>query len=75
MGNMKLKLLKTFLLFLFSGVITATITVDGILDEPAWENAQTLSDFVTVYPNDKSKPKYKTKVKVFSDDKAYILVL
>ncbi len=66
---MKLKLLKTFLLFVFSGVITATITVDGILDEPAWENAQTLSDFVTVYPNDKSKPKYKTEVKVFSDEK------
>jgi len=66
---MKLKLLKTFLLFIFSGVITASITVDGILDEPAWENAQTLSDFVTVYPNDKSKPKYKTEVKVFSDDK------
>ena len=45
---MKLKLLKTFLLFVFSGVITATITDEGILDEPAWENAQTLSDFVTV---------------------------
>ena len=55
---MKLKLLKTFLLIVFSGAITATINVDGILDEPAWENAQTLSDFVTVYPNDKSKPKY-----------------
>ena len=66
---MKYKLLKTFLLFIFSGVITASITVDGILDEPVWENAQTLSDFVTVYPNDKSKPKYKTEVKIFSDDK------
>ena len=66
---MKLKLLKTFLLIVFSGFITATITIDGVLDEPAWENAQTLSDFVTVYPNDKSKPKYKTEVKIFSDDK------
>ena len=66
---MKLKLFKILLLSIFSGLITASITVDGILDEPVWESAQTLSDFVTVYPNDKSKPKYKTEVKVFSDDK------
>ena len=66
---MKLKLFKTLLLSIFSGLITASITVDGILDEPSWESAQTLSDFVTVYPNDKSKPKYKTEVKVFSDEK------
>ena len=54
---------------LFPSFLLATITVDGKLDEPEWQNAQSISDFVTVYPNDKSKPEFKTEVKVFSDDK------
>ena len=54
---------------LFPSFLFASITVDGKLDEPEWQKAQSISDFVTVYPNDKSKPEFKTEVKVFSDDK------
>ena len=54
---------------LFPSFLLASITVDGKLDEPEWQNAQSISDFVTVYPNDKSKPEFKTEVRVFSDDK------
>ena len=54
---------------LFPSFLLAAITVDGKLDEPEWQNAQSISDFVTVYPNDKSKPEFKTEVRVFSDDK------
>ena len=51
---------------LFPSFLLAAITVDGKLDEPEWQNAQSISDFVTVYPNDKSKPEFKTEVRVFS---------
>ena len=39
---------------LFPSFLLAAITVDGKLDEPEWQNAQSISDFVTVYPNDLS---------------------
>ena len=60
----------SFLVFsIFSSFLFASITIDGKLDEPEWQKAQLISDFVTVYPNDKSKPKFKTEVRVFSNDK------
>ena len=66
---MNLKKTSFFVFSIFSSSLLATITVDGKLDEPEWQNAQSISDFVTVYPNDKSKPEFKTEVRVFSDDK------
>ena len=54
---------------LFPSFLLAAITVDGKLDEPEWQKAKIINDFVTVYPNDKSKPKFKTEVRIFSDEK------
>ena len=51
---------------LFPSFLFAAITIDGKLDEPEWQNAQSISDFVTVYPNDKSKPEFKTEVRAVS---------
>ena len=70
MENMSLKkIIPLFIFSLFSSLIVTSITIDGKLDEPEWQNAKLISDFVTVYPNDKSKPKFKTEVRIFSDDK------
>ena len=66
---MNLKLIAFLSVFLFSAFSSATILVDGKLDEPEWQEAQKISNFLTVYPNDKSKPKFKTEVKIFSNEK------
>ena len=43
------------------------MTIDGNLSESEWRNAKELDNFLTVFPNDKSNPKYKTKIKYFSN--------
>ena len=48
---------------------SAALIIDGKLDEPEWNQAKGVSDFLTVYPNNKSIPDYKTEVKFFSDEK------
>jgi len=61
---------KFFLILLFtSNLISASLIIDGKLDEPEWNQAKVVSDFLTVYPNNKSIPDYKTEVKFFSDEK------
>tara|TARA_B100000900_G_scaffold409077_1_gene424363 strand:- start:1970 stop:4291 length:2322 start_codon:yes stop_codon:yes gene_type:complete len=66
---MNLKLSQFLLVFIFSGFSSAAILVDGKLDELEWLDAQKISDFLTVYPNDKSKPKVRTEVRIFSNEK------
>ena len=66
---MKLKKILVFIFSFFSSILVTAITVDGNLDEPEWQKAKIINDFVTVYPNDKSKPKFKTEVRIFSDEK------
>ena len=61
--------LKAILFFSFSSILPGSISIDGKLTEPEWQQAEVIDDFVTVYPNDKSKPKFKTEVRIFSDDK------
>nr|WP_294786538.1 DUF5916 domain-containing protein [uncultured Flavobacterium sp.] len=53
-------------------VISQSISIDGNLDEPAWENAPVASDFITLEPdNGKSIPQEKrTEVKVLYDNDA-----
>ena len=63
------KFLKILIFLVFSNFLGASITIDGKLSEPEWENAQLVRDFLTVYPNDKSSPKYKTEVRFFSNEK------
>lgn len=48
---------------------TSPIKIDGIVDEKAWENAETATDFYQVLPMDTSKAKVRTEVKMAYDDK------
>ncbi len=56
-----------------SGTITMKktsqlVTVDGIMDEDAWNEVETLDGFMLNFPNDSLPPTYKTEVKVTFDD-------
>ena len=64
---MNKKYLAIGLIFIHSYIFG--INIDGKLSETEWLNAKSFDNFVTVFPNDKSKPKYKTEVKYFSDKK------
>ena len=44
------------------------ITLDGKLDEPAWQDAPAFTDFVQSYPNEGAPPSQKTEVRVLYDD-------
>ena len=58
------KFLKILICLVFSNFLGASITIDGKLSEPEWENAQLVKDFLTVYPNDKSSPKYLSLIHI-----------
>ena len=49
------------IVFFFNSFIFS-ITIDGKLSEQEWQDAETLNNFLTVFPNDKSDPIYKTKI-------------
>ncbi len=49
--------------------IDSKITLDGVLDEAAWQNAEVLTGFNQYFPNDKNKAKFDTEVRIMSDDK------
>lgn len=42
--------------------------VDGRLDEPQWEDATRLSDFVTTEPNTQAPPEYRTEARIWTDE-------
>jgi len=46
-----------------------TITVDGILDEKAWQNLDVFTDFNNFYPINDGKAVLQTEVKVFQNEK------
>ncbi len=46
-----------------------SISIDGDLSDDEWSNAETLEGFLTVFPDTLEKPKYKTEVKYFTDNK------
>lgn len=47
---------------------SASIQLDGVLDEEAWQNAETASDFFQNYPFDTSFADVKTEVRITFDD-------
>ncbi|MFA6128094.1 MAG: DUF5916 domain-containing protein [Bacteroidales bacterium] len=49
---------------------TGKITIDGVLDEPAWQNANKASDFVTYSPSMGLPESQRTEVNVVYDNKA-----
>ena len=44
------------------------VTVDGRLDEPAWQQAAWSSDFVDIEGDQRPKPRFRTRVKMIWDD-------
>ncbi|TFW24487.1 hypothetical protein E4L96_06025 [Massilia arenosa] len=44
------------------------ITIDGRLDDPAWQRAPWTTDFVDIEGDRKPRPKYRTRVKMLWDD-------
>ena len=54
-----------FLIVFFFNSFIFSITIDGKLSEQEWQDAETLNNFLTVFPNDKSNPIYKTKLNIF----------
>lgn len=49
---------------------TATINIDGILDEPAWKQAEPVTDFLQREPEQRGAPDYPTEVRVLFDHEA-----
>lgn len=47
--------------------VCAAITVDGVLDEPDWQNAQVYEAFITTEPLNLSPAKYRTVVKLLAN--------
>src|SRR5258706_16432889 len=43
------------------------ITIDGILDEPSWEQAEVCKDFAMILPMDTSQAHVKTEVRMMYD--------
>lgn len=49
---------------------TGSITVDGVLDEAAWQNAPRQGSFTQRFPKDGAKPGVETQFSVLYDDQA-----
>ena len=55
---------------------TAPVKIDGIMDEAAWQEAETASDFFMVLPMDTSKAKVNTEVKMtYDNENIYIIAI
>lgn len=53
--------------------ITEEINLDGVLDEPVWETAETGADFVQFFPTDSTGANYATSLKIlYSETTLYI---
>ncbi|WP_162427930.1 DUF5916 domain-containing protein [Pontibacter pudoricolor] len=50
--------------------ITTSPKIDGVLDEPEWQQAQIATDFIQNRPTPGPKEKHKTEVRIMYDDAA-----
>jgi hypothetical protein len=48
---------------------TGKITIDGKLDDPGWQGATMLGNFVERYPGDNIQPDVRTEIKITYDEK------
>ena len=67
------KLIRAPLVFFLYNLLIATnafgaITIDGLIDEPEWQDATVFSDFVTVEPLTGGPAKYSTQVRMITND-------
>ena len=53
---------------------TSPINIDGMLNEPAWMNAEVAGNFSMVLPMDTSKAKLKTEIRMTYDDKNLYII-
>ncbi|KXK23759.1 MAG: hydrolase [Bacteroidetes bacterium OLB12] len=55
---------------------SSAIVIDGVLNEPAWLESATASDFFMVLPMDTSKAQVKTDVKLtYDEDNLYLIAI
>jgi hypothetical protein len=54
---------------------TSPVIIDGVPDEPAWQEAAVASDFFMVLPMDTSKARVKTEVRMTYDDQQLYLIV
>ncbi|NEM96126.1 DUF5916 domain-containing protein [Pontibacter burrus] len=50
--------------------VTTAPKIDGVLDEPEWQQAQIATDFIQNRPNPGPKERFPTQVKIMYDDEA-----
>ena len=53
--------------------LTSPITIDGVLDEPVWSQAEPVTQFIQRDPNQGAAPSQKTEVRIAYDDKAFYI--
>jgi len=53
---------------------TSTIVIDGVMNEPAWDQAETATDFFMVLPMDTSRARVRTDVKMTYDKNNLYLI-
>ena len=56
-----------------AGALSAAITIDGRLSEPAWESADAIEDFRQTDPNEGAPPSALTRVRVLADTHAIVI--
>jgi hypothetical protein len=54
---------------------SSAVLIDGVLDEPVWQEAAVATDFFMVLPMDTSKARVKTEVRMTYDDQQLYLIV
>lgn len=52
--------------------VVGSITIDGMLDEPSWQNVKPVADLVQYEPRQGEAASVKTEVRILFDEKIYI---
>ena len=56
-----------------AGQLLGEIKIDGLLNEPDWENAPVLDEFLTTEPSEKGIPSASTIVRVIANEKSVVI--
>ena len=56
-----------------AGQLLGDIKIDGLLNEPDWENAPVLDEFLTTEPSEKGIPSAPTIVRVIANEKSVVI--
>lgn len=55
------------------GELKDVITIDGLMDEPDWQNAPVLDNFLTTEPVEKGTPSFPTIVRVIANERSIVI--